>query len=107
VETGSHALSADAVAEGRADFAALDALTWELLKAHSDLASTLREVDVTTPTPALPYITASGQDARGIARAVRAAINDLSAADREMLHLRGLIKIPADDYLSVANPVPE
>lgn len=107
VETGSHALSADAVAEGRADFAALDALTWELLKAHSDLAPTLREVDATNPTPALPYITASGQDAPGIAHAVRAAINDLSAADREMLHLRGLIKIPADDYLSVANPVPE
>ncbi|MCA0928585.1 phosphate/phosphite/phosphonate ABC transporter substrate-binding protein [Ruegeria profundi] len=107
VETGGHARSADAVANGRADFAALDALTWELLKTHSDLSTFLREVDVTKPTPALPYITANGQDAPGITHAVRSAIDNLSAADRKMLHLRGLIKIPAGDYLSVANPTPD
>ncbi len=104
IATGGHAQSANAVAEGKADFAALDALTWELLKAHTSLGAVLREVATTLPTPALPYITATDQDAAAIARAVRAAIGDLTQPDRELLHLRGLIDIPAGDYLSVPNP---
>nr|WP_174826679.1 PhnD/SsuA/transferrin family substrate-binding protein [Ruegeria arenilitoris] len=104
VTTGGHAQSAQAVAEGRADFAALDALTWEMLKAHTDLGADLREAGTTAPTPALPYITADRQDAPAIARAVRTAIGDLSATDRDLLHLRGLIDIPDGDYLSVPNP---
>jgi len=104
LQTGAHASSAEAVADGQADFAALDALTWELLKAHSDLGPCLRDVAATTATPALPYITANGQDAPTIARAVRAAINALHPNDRELLHLRDLIDIPADAYLAVPNP---
>ncbi len=104
LETGGHALSAKAVAEQRADYASLDALTWEMLKAHSDLDAALREVALTTPTPVLPYITAKRRDTQSIARAVRTAIDDLSPADRELLHLRGLVDIPASDYLSVPNP---
>nr|WP_152563306.1 PhnD/SsuA/transferrin family substrate-binding protein [Ruegeria halocynthiae] len=104
LETGGHALSAQAVAEHRADFAALDALTWEMLKEHTDLGAALREVGLTEPTPALPYITANTQDAHEIARAVRAAIRDLSSADHALLHLRGLIDIPAQRYLAVPNP---
>nr|WP_174826021.1 PhnD/SsuA/transferrin family substrate-binding protein [Ruegeria arenilitoris] len=102
--TGGHAQSAAAVADGEADFAALDALTWEMLKAHTDLGADLREAGTTAPTPALPYITAKGQDTPAIARAVRAAIGDLSSSDRELLHLRGLIDISAKDYLSIPNP---
>ncbi|CUJ91500.1 phosphate/phosphite/phosphonate ABC transporters, periplasmic binding protein [Ruegeria denitrificans] len=104
LETGGHARSATAVADGRADYAALDALTWELLKAHSNLGESMREVGTTLPTPALPYITATGQDASNIARAVRAAIDDLTPQDRGLLHLCGLIDISADDYLAVPNP---
>nr|WP_255732361.1 PhnD/SsuA/transferrin family substrate-binding protein [Ruegeria sp. Ofav3-42] len=107
LETGGHALSATAVAEGRADYASLDALTWELLKEHTNLGGELREITGTQPSPALPYITATGQDARDIARAVRSAIDDLSPADRKLLHLRGLIDIPADHYLAVPNPPPD
>jgi len=104
LETGGHALSAQAVAEGRADLASLDALTWALLCEHSDLAGKLREVGRTEPTPVLPYITAKGQDAGRIADAVRAAIDALSASDRQLLHLKGLIDIPAQEYLAVPNP---
>lgn len=106
LETGGHAASAAAVAEGRADYAALDALTWELLKDHSKLGETLREVAATEPTPALPYIAAKGQDAAEIARAVRAAVHDLSPADQGLLRLRDLIEIPAERYLAVPNPAP-
>nr|WP_174822634.1 PhnD/SsuA/transferrin family substrate-binding protein [Ruegeria lacuscaerulensis] len=104
LETGGHALSAQAVIEKRADFASLDAMTWELLKGHTDLGTALREVAATNPTPALPYITAKGQDAQTITHAVRAAIRDLAPADQDLLRIRGLIDIPPGDYLSVPNP---
>ncbi len=104
LETGGHALSAQAVADGHADFASLDALTWVLLQEHTDLGKRLRPVESTRPTPALPYITAITRDPVPVATAVRAAISDLSPADRAALHIRGLIDIAADLYLAVPNP---
>lgn len=104
LESGAHAASAAAVAEGRADLAALDALTWTLLCEHTDLGARLREVAHTTPTPVLPYITAPGRDAAAIAAAVRTAIANLDPADRAALHLKGLVDIPASAYLSIPNP---
>ena len=64
MESGGHQASALAVAEGRADFAALDALTWIMLQRYDSFAADLVEVDRTDPTPALPYITAMGRDAK-------------------------------------------
>jgi len=105
VETGGHHASALAVAEGRADMAGLDALTWALLGEHeSDLANNLRVIATTTPTPTLPYITAKGRDPVPVAAAVRVAIADLSDTDRRALHIKGLVDIPAQDYLAVPNP---
>ncbi|SDD15249.1 phosphate/phosphite/phosphonate ABC transporter substrate-binding protein [Ruegeria marina] len=104
LQTGAHALSAEAVANGAADLAALDALTWELLREHTGLGGQLREVARTAPTPTLPYITALRSDSAAIAAAVRVAIANLSPDDRAALHLRGLVDIPAATYLSVANP---
>lgn len=107
-QTGAHANSAKAVAEGASDFAALDALTWELLKSHTDLGNTLRDVAETEPTPGLPYITSKSQDAPRIARAVQAAIDDLTDEDRGNLRICGLIKIPASAYLAIPTaPSPE
>lgn len=104
LETGGHALSAQVVAEGRADLASLDALTWTLLTEHTDLGDKLRQVTTTKPTPVLPYITSNGQDAGRIGQAVRAAIDNLSPEDRQALHIHGLIDIAAEDYLAVPNP---
>ncbi|WP_348539114.1 PhnD/SsuA/transferrin family substrate-binding protein [Ruegeria sp. R8_1] len=106
LETGSHAMSARAVAEGDADFAALDALTWLMLKEHTKLGTELRDVDATEPTPALPYVTSGTQDATAVAKAVRHAINALPPRDRNALHLLDLITIPAQDYLATPNPSP-
>ena len=51
IQTGGHVLSARAVAEGKADIAALDALTWALIQRHDPFATTLREIARTEPTP--------------------------------------------------------
>jgi len=60
VETGQHLASARSVAQGRADIAALDPITWALMQEHSafdDITGKLRELVWTEPTPGLPYIT--------------------------------------------------
>jgi ABC-type phosphate/phosphonate transport system substrate-binding protein len=101
LETGAHAASARAVADGKADLAALDALTWLLLQEHDAVASQLRVVATTTPTPGLPYITAPSNDVTGLARAVRTAINALSSQDRDLLHLKGLVSIDRASYLAI------
>lgn len=106
IETGAHAASARAVAEGRADLAGLDALTWELLKRHDPVAQDLRVISETVPTPGLPYITSLNEDGEIIVKAVAAAIAALGADDRAALHLKGLIQIPAEAYLAIPTPPP-
>ncbi len=106
LKTGGHRLSAAAVAEGRADLAALDAVTWALIRRHDTFAATLREVARTTPTPGLPLIARAGADAAAAFTAVSGAIAALSPADRDTLLLRGLVAIPAKDYLAVPTPPP-
>ncbi|MDU9004827.1 phosphate/phosphite/phosphonate ABC transporter substrate-binding protein [Sedimentitalea todarodis] len=103
-KTGAHAASAKAVADGRADMAALDVVTWTLLQEHDPVAQQLKVIGTTTPTPGLPLITARGRDTAPLATAVRAAIHDLTPKDRAALHLRGLIDIPQATYLAVPTP---
>ena len=103
--TGAHVQSARAVAEGRADWAAIDALTWALLgQAEPDLIARLRVLTRTAPTPALPYITGPDGDAEAIFRAIEAAIPALPQDVRDALHLKGIVAIPREAYLAV--PIP-
>jgi len=102
--TGGHRASALAVAEGRADIAAIDALTWQFCTRYDAFAGDLKILDQTPPTPTLPYITALKNDAGALYAAIAGAITGLSPQDRDLLHLKGLVKIPADMYLTVPNP---
>lgn len=104
LETGSHRASALAVVEGRADWAAIDAVTWRLMSDHDPVTEDLRETGMTPPTPGLPLITAKGNDPALIFRAVAEAIAALAQEDRAALRLRGLVAIPAAAYLAVPNP---
>jgi ABC-type phosphate/phosphonate transport system substrate-binding protein len=62
IETGAHAGSVAAVAEGRADVAAIDAVTFELLQRHRPwLTKTVRRLAWTKRSPGLPYITGAGR----------------------------------------------
>ncbi len=104
LETGAHRASALAVAEGRADIAALDAVTFAHLQAFLPVAARLKVVGLTDPTPGLPLITAKGQDPAPVFDAVSAAIAALDQSDRTTLRLQGLVRIPVDRYLAVPNP---
>jgi ABC-type phosphate/phosphonate transport system substrate-binding protein len=103
--TGSHKASAQAVATGGADFAAIDALTWEMLRVNiPEVTDKIRVLDRTLPTPALPYITSMPQDAGTIANAVESAIKSLPTAARETLHLKGLVRLSPSAYLEMPLP---
>ena len=105
--TGAHRESAAAVADGRADIGAVDAVTWRLIGAHRpELARHLRIVARTAPTPGLPLITARGNDAVLIGRAFRGAVAALSDGDRAASGLQGLADIAAEAYLAVPTPAP-
>lgn len=104
VQTGGHRLSALAVAEGRADIAALDAVTHALMLGSDPLADQLRVIAATDPTPGLPLITGPGRNPEPIFRAIDQAIAALLPSDRATLRLNGLVRIPVAHYLAVPNP---
>lgn len=104
IKTGAHAVSAKAVADGAADMAGIDVVTWTLLQEHDPVAKRLKVIARTTPTPGLPLITAQGRDTAPIADAFRTAIAELAPDDRAALHIKGLIDIPTHTYLTVPNP---
>ncbi len=106
LRTGAHRASALAVAEGRADIAALDALSWRIMQQHDAFVANLRVLDHTDPTPALPYITALDRDPATLRQALQTAIAGLCPKDRTTLGLTGLVGIPAQDYLTTPNPAP-
>lgn len=104
LETGGHRASAQAVAEGRADWAALDAQTWAMIARWDDFAAGLKVIGHTRPTPALPFITAKGRDPAPLRAALADAIAAMPPEDRAVLGLRGIAVIAPETYLAV--PIP-
>lgn len=105
IDTGAHLETAQAVAGGRADVGAVDAVTWRLLERYRpEVTGRLRIVARTDPTPGLPLVTALAAHAPAIAAAVRAAIADLPDLAATAPGLRGLADIPASAYLGVPTP---
>ena len=103
--TGGHRASAVAVADGQADFAAIDAVTWALLARHTDITRSLRVFGQTAPTPGLPLITAQTAQAGALFDCVAEAISALSDDQRHTLCLHGLVRIPVQAYLALPIPL--
>ncbi|WP_377070274.1 phosphate/phosphite/phosphonate ABC transporter substrate-binding protein [Roseovarius ramblicola] len=106
LRTGAHAASARAVAEGRADIAALDALSWRFMARTDRFARDLRVVGRTDPTPALPWITAATRDPAPIRAALSAALAAMTREDRDTLGISGLARIAPEAYLALPIPAP-
>jgi ABC-type phosphate/phosphonate transport system substrate-binding protein len=104
VQSGGHLLSARAVSEGRAEIAAIDAVTWTMIARWEGFAKTLKVVGQTDPTPGLPYIAAKGTDPAILFPIIAKAIAALSQADRDTLCLRGVVQIEPATYLAI--PIP-
>jgi ABC-type phosphate/phosphonate transport system substrate-binding protein len=104
--TGSHVASAAAVAASEAEIAAVDAVTWAIVTEQGLAPAGLRVAGETTPTPALPYIAGPGADAEAVAKALEEAIAALPATLRDALHLRGIVRLPAEAWLALPLPRP-
>ncbi len=104
VLSGTHRLSAEMVANGSADIAAIDAVTWRDIKRYDSFATALRIIETTPATPGLPYICALKYDRNDIREVVTTAITELNASDRDILGIKALIDIPQSEYLSIPNP---
>ena len=102
--TGAHRASAHAVAEGAADIAAIDALTWRMIRRWDGIAADLREIAATSSTPALPWITSPAADAPLIAEALSEALSALAGPDRDRLGLLGAVRLDPAAYLGVRTP---
>ena len=90
------------IADGKADFGALDALSWKLIQEHDSFASQLRVLEITEPvTPGLPYITSLKHNSELVFKAIETAIQNLLEYDRNALCIKGILKIPVSDYLKV------
>lgn len=107
VETGSHRASVTAVAEGRADLAAIDAVCWQLARDWEPQAVRALTMIGTTPfRPGLPLI-ASGQRSDDAIAAIRDALSDALADPRTRearmaLHLTGIATLAEADYTPIA-----
>ena len=102
--TGSHLNSARAVAQGSADIAALDGVSWRLISKYETFAKKLMVIQTTDPTPGLPLITGLKQDPKLIFSAVSFAIRNIYPIYLRTLGIRRLVYIPAADYLAVPTP---
>ncbi|MBV9287136.1 MAG: PhnD/SsuA/transferrin family substrate-binding protein [Hyphomicrobiales bacterium] len=106
VAMGSHAASLVAVADGRADLAAVDCVVFALMsRSRPALAARVAVVGESPPSPGLPFIASAALPAATIAAAREALIETLAdpalAEARAALGLRGARPIEPDDYRRV------
>lgn len=104
VPTGAHRASIQAVAEGRADVAAIDGVSWQLALRHEPAAGTLRVLTRTPPTPGLPLITAkrSADELSLMRLVIQSEIGGLPPDTQNALLLHDLVRKWPEDYAPLA-----
>ncbi len=102
LDTGAHRESVKAVAEERADFAAVDAVAWRLARLHEPASEALEVVGWTEPAPATPFVTSALHDGaeRAAIRAILAETltDPLAEAACAELGLAGIVAASDADY---------
>ena len=102
-QSGGHYRSIDAICQGRADMAAVDAVSWALWQQdHAKQAGQLRVFGQTEPYPGLPLISSLQTPPRMLAALRRAlqkvATDSAYAAVRAPLHISGFEATTLADY---------
>ncbi|MCB8836441.1 phosphate/phosphite/phosphonate ABC transporter substrate-binding protein [Aurantimonas sp. VKM B-3413] len=106
IETGSHLSSLDHVSRGEADVAAIDCVTFALVRQHRpDLVAGVRALAETARSPALPFVTRAGAPASksaALRHALAVAIADPELAQAvTALGLTGVEPVTVEDYAVV------
>ena len=104
LRTGSHLGSLRAVAENRADVAAIDCVTMAFIRdGLPELAQTVREIGWTAASPGLPLI-AAGDVPPALIDTMRDALDHAREADparAKRLHLKGFSALDLADYARI------
>lgn len=103
--TGGHASSLAAVADGRAQLAAIDCISYRLIEDQDPrLAAATRSLGFSAQTCGLPFVVPVAQAAiaplDAWTAALGRALEELPGV-RRMLHLEGFAPVDADDYRPV------
>ncbi|SHH83701.1 phosphate/phosphite/phosphonate ABC transporter substrate-binding protein [Marivita hallyeonensis] len=107
LETGSHATSLAAVAEGRADIAYIDAVTWRLLERFDPRAQQVHVLGHTDATPGLPLIAAKGVDPAPLRSALGAATTGFTPEDPYLMGgPMAFCVLEEAQYHTLPNPAP-
>lgn len=102
--SGSHRQSIRLVANGEADVASIDAVSWQLALRHEPAAASLRVLTQSDPTPGLPMICAKQPDwsVDRMHLAVIEAMAALDAGTSDELFLAGFAQTDLADYSVIA-----
>jgi len=110
VETGSHLESVRAVADGRADVASIDAVTWALISSLEPLLVSELTVAGSGPlVPSLPVVLPlrHGEHVDALRAAFTAAVADPALASAcAALRIRGFVPLDLADYLPLLSLLP-
>ena len=103
-QTGSHLASLRALAENRADIAAIDCVTLAFVQSHlPELAGAVRALGTTASVAALPFIASTRVPEEAIDTLLRALTDALhqDAALARQLRLKGFLKRTPADYAPI------
>ena len=103
VETGSHRASVKAVAQGKIDFAAIDAQSWRLIKKYDSFVSNVKVLGHTNPSPGLPFITSKINLRKNLFHAIKQAVQNLQKQYRSVLYLNDFVTVDENKYLVFEN----
>lgn len=107
LRTGAHAASLRAVAEGRADIAGIDAVSFRHLLRWDAAARSVRVLALTPATPGMTFVTARGADPAPFRAAIAAAIAALDPDTRDTLGLQGIVTLSPAAYDIALPPPPD
>ena len=104
--SGGHRKSLCAVANGSADIAAIDCVSWYLANQCESAVRNLKVIGHTQSRPGLPLITCgdtSAQEISVLRDALAKAVDDVDEKSRTMLGIRGFSPLDEKDYSPIAN----
>jgi len=103
--SGGHRASLCAVADGRADLAAIDCVSWDLANRCEPAVGNLQIIARTASRPGLPLITHGDASAKQVSLmrdALAKAVGNLDAKSRLMTGIRGFVPLDEADYAPIA-----